>query len=137
VTIYHGNGRKLSNKTRILSVVDDEIDIMPLFRDTLSQIEDVNVMGFTDSTLALEHFKLNHSNYSLILSDFRIPVMDGIQLLKQVKSINPKVKTLLISAFEVNDQLFEGCNSVDTFLQKHVSMIDLIEKVKIQLSKPF
>jgi len=47
---------------------------MSLLRDTLSQIEDVNVMGFADSTLALEHFKLNHSNYSLILSDFRIPV---------------------------------------------------------------
>jgi YesN/AraC family two-component response regulator len=85
---------------------------MSLFRDALSQIEDVNVMGFTDSTLALEHFKLNHSNYSLILSDFRIPVMNGIQLLKQVKSINPKVRTLLISAFEVNDHLFEGCNSI-------------------------
>ena len=61
----------------------------------------------------------------------------GLNILKQVKSINPKVKTLLISAFQVNYELFEGCNGVDTFLQKPVIMIDLIKKVKIQMSKPF
>jgi hypothetical protein len=33
----------------------------------------------SDSTLALEHFKLNQSAYNLILSDFRIPIMDGIE----------------------------------------------------------
>ena len=61
----------------------------------------------------------------------------GLNIVKQVKSINPKVKTLLISAFQVNYELFEGCNGADTFLQKPVIMIDLIKKVKIQMSKPF
>jgi hypothetical protein len=31
-----------------MSVVDDEVDIMSLFRDALSQIEGVQVFGFTD-----------------------------------------------------------------------------------------
>jgi hypothetical protein len=50
------------DKTQFISVVDDELDIMTLFRDALSQLPDVEVFGFTNSPLALEHFKMNQSN---------------------------------------------------------------------------
>jgi DNA-binding NtrC family response regulator len=123
----------MSNKTQYLSVVDDEHDIMCLFRDALSQIRDTNVCGFIDSTQALEHFKLNQLDYSLILSDYRMPTMDGIELLKKVKAINPSVKTVLISAFEVNEEDFEQCNCVDAFLQKPISIPDLIDAVETQI----
>jgi DNA-binding NtrC family response regulator len=86
-------------------VVDDEHDIMSLFSDALSE-KDANVFGFIDSTLALEHFKLHLLDYSLILSDYRMPTMDGIELLKKVKALNPSVKTILISAFDIDDKLF-------------------------------
>jgi YesN/AraC family two-component response regulator len=76
---------------------------MSLFRDALSQIEGVQVFGFTDSTLALENFKLNQWAYNLILSDFRIPIMDGIELLKTVKAMKPSIKTLLFSAFGIKN----------------------------------
>ena len=120
-------------RTQFMGVVDDELDIMALFKDALSQIDGVSVFGFTKSPLALEHFKMNQSQYSLVLSDFRIPEMDGIQLLKEIKAIKPSVKTLLVSAFEVENELFQQCSCIDTFLQKPISMIDLIEKVEVQL----
>jgi CheY-like chemotaxis protein len=122
----------MSKKTQFLAVVDDEPDIMCLFREALSQVGDANVVGFTDSTLALQHFKLNQSNYRLILSDYRMPAMDGIELLKKVKSINPLVNTVLISAFEVKD--FEESNCVDAFLQKPITIPDLIDAVETQIS---
>ena len=124
----------MSNKTQLLSIVDDEYDIMCLFRDALSQIEDTNVIGFNDSMQALEHFKQNQSNYGLILSDFRMPNIDGMELLKKVKTINPSVKTVLISAFEVNEKDFEQSNCVDAFLQKPISVPDLIDAVETQIS---
>ena len=123
----------MSNKIQYLSVVDDELDIMALFKDALSQMVD-NVCGFTDSTLALEHFKLNQSNYCLILSDFRMPNIDGMELLKKVKTINPSVKTVLISAFEVNEKDFEQNNCVDVFLQKPITIPNLIDAVETQIS---
>jgi response regulator RpfG family c-di-GMP phosphodiesterase len=123
----------ISDKTQFISVVDDELDIMTLFRDALSQLQDVEVFGFTNSPLSLEHFKMNQSQYSLVLSDFRIPEMDGIQLLKEIKAIKPSVKTLLVSTFEVENELLQQCSCIDTFLQKPVSMIDLIEEVEVQL----
>ena len=120
----------MSNKIQYLSVVDDELDIMALFKDALSQ----SVCGFTDSTLALEHFKLNQSNYCLIISDFRMPNIDGVELLKKVKTINPSVKTVLISAFEVNEKDFEQNNCVDVFLQKPITIPNLIDAVETQIS---
>ena len=127
----------MSNKTQFLSVVDDEVDIMALFRDALSQIDGIEVFGFTYSTLALEHFRLNQSNYNLILTDFRIPVMDGIELLKNVKALKPSLKTILISAFEVKDEHFENCGSVDKFLQKPIGISELINEVEVLLSNRY
>ena len=117
-----------------MSVVDDEPDIMSLFKGALSQIGDTDVFGFIDSTLALEHFRLHQLDYCLILSDYRMPMMDGMELLKKVKAINPSVKTILISAFEVNDEVFEQCNYVDAFLQKPISIPDLIDAVETQIA---
>jgi DNA-binding NtrC family response regulator len=118
-----------------VSVVDDELDIMSLFKDALSQIEDTSVIGFTDSMQALEHFKLNQSNYSLILSDFRMPTMNGMELLKRVKTIKSSVKTVLISAFEVNEVDLEQSKCVDAFLQKPISIPDLIDAVETQIDE--
>ena len=92
------------------------------------------MFGFTDSPLALDHFKLNSENYSIILTDYKMPILDGIQLLKEVKSINPKVKTLLMSAFNVEDRLFEECNCIHKMLQMPISIVDLINEVETLIS---
>ena len=103
----------MTTNTKLMSVVEDEQDIMSLFSDALSQFGDISVFGFIDSKLALEHFKLHELEYCLILSDYRMPSMDGIVLLKKVKVINPTVKTILMSAFDGEDRFFEECKCVD------------------------
>jgi DNA-binding NtrC family response regulator len=124
----------MSTKTQFLSIVDDEPDIMSLFKEALSHMGDTEVFGFIDSTLALEHFTLNQLDYCLILSDYRMPIMDGMELLKKVKAINPSVKTVLVSAYAANDEVFEQCNCVDAFLQKPITIPDLIEAVETQIN---
>jgi response regulator RpfG family c-di-GMP phosphodiesterase len=64
-------------------------------------------------------------------TDYRMPGMTGIELLDKMKDINPAVTRILISAFEVNDELFQECNCVDKFLQKPISMIGLIDEVEM------
>jgi DNA-binding NtrC family response regulator len=124
----------MSTKTQFLSIVDDEPDIMSLFKEALSHMGDTEVFGFIDSTLALEHFTLNQLDYCLILSAYRMPIMDGMELLKKVKAINPSVKTVLVSAYAANDEVFEQCNCVDAFLQKPITIPDLIEAVETQIN---
>ena len=111
-------------------MVDDEADLAYLFRDALGTIEGVDVFAFTDPLMALEHFKFNYGNYRCVLTDYRMPSMNGVELLDKVREINPDVKRILVSAFEMNDDLFKDCHTIDEFLSKPIIMSELIKVVK-------
>jgi DNA-binding NtrC family response regulator len=117
-----------------VAVIDDEADLAYLFKDALSQIDDVQVFAFTDPSLALEHFKANHQNYMVIISDYRMPTMTGMELLSKIKDVNPAVTRIMMSAFEIQDELFNECNCVDKFLQKPVLIVDLINEIRMLLT---
>jgi response regulator RpfG family c-di-GMP phosphodiesterase len=122
----------------MIAVVDDELDLVSLFRDALSQISDVIVFGFTDPNAALEHFRSNQEQYIMILSDLRMPGMTGIELIEKIKQLKPSTISILMSAFDVsNDQIFQESlknKILDGFLQKPIRISDLIEEVEKQLN---
>jgi DNA-binding NtrC family response regulator len=72
--------------------------ILSLFKEALSQIDGVEVFGFSDPSLALEHFQISHHKYIVVISDYRMAPMSGIELLGKMKDINPSVSRILISA---------------------------------------
>ena len=119
---------------RLVAVVDDEMDITVLFRDALETIKGISIFTFTDPKMALEHFKMNNEYYVLIISDFRMPGLNGTELLKKMKDTNPSVRTILMTAFEVNDVNFREYikqNIINSFLQKPIKLKDLhVEVVK-------
>ena len=114
-----------------IAVIDDEADLAYLFKEALSQIDGIQVFAFTDPLLALEHFQTNHQNYMVIISDYRMPSMTGIELLSKIKDVNPAVTRIMMSAFEIQDELFQEYKCVDKFLQKPVLMTDLINEVRM------
>jgi DNA-binding NtrC family response regulator len=118
-----------------VAVIDDETDLAYLFKDALSQIDGVQVFAFTDPLLALEHFQTNHRNYSVVISDYRMPTMTGMELLSKIKDVNPAVTRIMMSAFEIQDELFNECDCVDKFLQKPISMVKLIDEVEILVNR--
>ena len=83
-------------------VVDDEQDILHVMRSGLSRYGH-KVMTFSDPNLAMKEFELNHSDYELILTDLRMPSMSGIELAKKAVAIDPRVKLMLMTAFELSD----------------------------------
>jgi CheY-like chemotaxis protein len=62
------------------------------------------VIGFTEPHLALDHFLKNSYLYWLIVSDIRMPLMDGYQF--QVKEIKHDVKVFFMSAYLIDDIQF-------------------------------
>ena len=127
---------KMSNNRRLIALVDDEEDILCLFKDALKPIKNVKIFTFTDSLLALEHFTLNKSYYALVISDLRMPGIDGIELLNKIKSINPYVRSTLMTAFQLDDSLFKDYAQkqiINGFLQKPIRLNELRVEVNDQL----
>ena len=91
---------KATNKM-LIQVVDDELDILIVIKMYLQRVG-LNVFGFTDPNLALEHFRINCKDYILVVSDIRMPGMNGFEFVRRVREINPAIKVLLMSAFEIN-----------------------------------
>lgn len=71
--------------SKSILVLDDEFDVMNIIKLGLQKKGSFEVYGFTDPVLALEHFKTNAEHYSLVISDTRMPEMNGYEFAKQVK----------------------------------------------------
>jgi DNA-binding NtrC family response regulator len=123
------------NRNSIL-VVDDDPDISTLIKQSLTK-NGFKVSAFTDPIMALEDFKINCKTCRIILSDIRMPGMNGYELVKQAKQIDKDAKVVLMSAFEIQEKEFHNLLpdiKVDGFLQKpfHIQQLNkLVEKIGI------
>ena len=128
----------MSSNNRIVSVVDDDIYIAKLFHEALSEnIDGISVFSFTDPVKAFEHFTEYKENYVLVIADLRMPGLNGLELLKKVKTSNPKVRTILMSAYSFEEDILflkymeEGI--INSTIDKPVTMNSLYQAVKDQL----
>jgi DNA-binding response OmpR family regulator len=120
------------DKNSIL-VLDDEYDIVGIIKEALER-ENYSVIGFTEPLMALKHFNINYVSYHLVISDWRMPVMNGFDFAKNIRQIKSDIKVLLMTSFEVeNDpvftQMFKSHN-IDGFMQKPFSIKQLKNTVK-------
>ncbi len=90
------------------------------------------VDAFTAPEEALQRFKSNADSYCLVLFDVRMPGFSGMQLARKVNEVNPNVKVVLMTAFEIKDTEFSKVfpsTQVDGFVQKPVGIKELTDKV--------
>ena len=122
-------------------VVDDERDILRIIkRDLEANNNTFTVDIFYSSEQALQAFEGHPSDYyDLILTDIRMPKMNGFELYRRIKEKNPAMKIAFITAFEINKEEFNKVlPSIDVkdFIIKPISMSDLIIKLKSIVTKP-
>ena len=122
------NDKPLAN----LLVVDDDSDIAQVLKQGLQKNRFL-VSAFTNPEEALKSFQSNSKDYyCLMLSDIRMPGMSGIRLARKVKEINPNVKVVLMTSFEINDNEFSKVfpsTQVDGFVQKPIDIKNLTNKI--------
>ena len=122
-------------------MVDDEIHIAKLFHEALLEnIDGISVFSFVDPVMAFQHFTENHESYALVISDLRMPSLNGLELLKKVKTLNPKVRTILMSAYNFEeDELYQKYMKekeavINSTIEKPVTMNTLYQRVRNDLS---
>lgn len=113
-------------------VLDDDFDLATLVKKILQKDGFKNVFAFTDPLLALEHFRINNKDYSLIISDIRMPSMNGFKFVGEARKINSKVKILLMTAFEIDDKEFARVlpkPKIDGLIRKPASSKQILNTV--------
>ena len=76
--------------SNVILLLDDEFDLVTSLKQLLER-KGFHVFGFTDALLALEHFQINHDKYGLVISDLRMPGMNGYEFIK--KSQGNKIRS--------------------------------------------
>ena len=90
---------------RIL-IIDDERDMLALLRRILAEDTEHEVVTETNPVSALELFK--ERPFDLVITDLKMPRMDGIKVLEAVKKIRPDVSVVILTAFATIETAVEA-----------------------------
>ncbi|MGB8159206.1 MAG: response regulator [Nitrososphaeraceae archaeon] len=126
-------GHRKPSKTPNILLIDDEHDDLFVLEKFLTR-EGFGVKSFSNSREALEHFsRTNPSFYDLIISDIRMPEINGLELYLSLKAIKNDVKILFASAIELAEEILSVMPGVrrEQLIKKPVEQkvfIDLVKK---------
>ena len=126
----------MSVENRIVSIVDDDPGITLFFQEALKTIPGITIFAFTDPISALEHFQVKCYAYVAVISDFKMPGLNGMEFLRKIKDSNRFVRTILTTAFTIDEKLFQDYTKkqiINGFLQKPIGLHDLDLEVNTQL----
>jgi CheY-like chemotaxis protein len=117
------------DKLTILVVEDEEL-LLDLLKEMLED-EGFRVLTAADGPQAVDLYRAEKDNVSLVLSDMGLPSMGGWEVLRQLKSINPSVKVILSSGFMDSrvrqDMVSAGAKD---FIQKPYMPEKVIQKIR-------
>jgi two-component system response regulator PilR (NtrC family)/two-component system response regulator HydG len=85
----------MPKKARIL-VVDDEQGMLEVCADTLQHLPGVEVVGERRSRSAAERLKTE--SFDLLITDIRMPELDGVELLRLARQNDPSLAALMLTA---------------------------------------
>lgn len=122
-----------SLSTKSIMLVDDEAEMVALYKEFLKQVG-FKVDSFTDPVLAFDSFKDCSEKYSMVLTDFRMPSLSGIELASKIREINDNVIINLITAFNVDNDMKNDVNyksaQIHKIFQKPIRLSELKEEIQ-------
>jgi len=126
-----------NNNDFYILLVDDEKDILDLFSEYLTS-NGFNTISFDNPVKAIKYFYQNPNNCSLVIADYKMPQMSGIDLIKKIKEKDTdcKIKTIIISAFIKDNLPYDKSyiTMIDTILEKPVYLDRLKNEIQELIS---
>ena len=100
---------KYSKYKHSILIVDDEDSILNAFKRILAD-EDYDVHVANNGSEGLNKLRTAKKPYSLIISDQRMPEMNGVQFFSQAKDIFPDAVRILLTGYADSDSIIEAIN---------------------------
>jgi CheY-like chemotaxis protein len=115
-------------------LVEDEEDLLRLIQKYFKK-NGLYVRAYTSPLLALEEFMKNthDDGYDLVISDFRMPGMNGIELATLIRKMNKDIPIILMTAYDVIDvdPLILKFLNIEYIITKPIKLRAFIEKIKL------
>jgi len=114
---------KNNNKDLNILIVDDDSSLRNMLSIVLKK-EGYIIFSAENGKTAIKILKKNHVD--LIISDIKMPDISGIDLLQKVKSINPELPFILITAFSSTNDAIEAMKlGADDYITKPFNLDEL------------
>src|SRR5215510_13387627 len=117
-------------KTRILVVEDDNLFLWTL--NCFLQKEGYEVFTAANAESAID--VAQQQSFDIVISDFHLPGLDGRDLIRKVRSVQPAAKTILISAYQPEEIENKDPGLLNAYLNKPIELKSL-KKLLHDLSK--
>lgn len=123
-------GEAISQGKERLLFIDDEKDIALMAKEILERFG-YEVTAKTDSLEAVEEFRANHGKYDLVVTDYSMPKMDGLELAREIKKIRTDIPIILTSGFNetIMSEKFKMAG-IDFRIMKPYEITDLANIVR-------
>lgn len=124
----------MKKTTHKILVVDDELEFLELMKEILSEI-DCQVITATNGIEAIEQLK-THGPVSLIISDHKMPQMEGTEFLKIAKKLSPLTPRVLVTAYQEAGMMKDSINEAEVFrfLTKPIDVDEILGIVQSALN---
>jgi len=101
--------------------LDDETDIIEVMSEKINNLG-FTVLGTSDPNVAINHIKKSRSAICLIISDFKMPSMDGFDFRQKVQKIAPDIPFIILSGFVDRELALKGLElKIAAFVEKPIN----------------
>lgn len=104
-TTNHWLQQKSEKKAARILVIDDDESVCSLFKDTLEELGHL-ITTVMDSLEGLE--AIRNGNYDIVFLDLKMPVMNGGELFKQIRTITPNLPVTIITGYPDSDLMMDA-----------------------------
>lgn len=116
-----------------LFIVDDEPDLLELITDDLIKLP-FNIVTFTDPNKLIEQFTIQQTKVVVVISDYRMPQMNGLDLRKEINKINSKSIYVIVSGNVDTESALKGIEyKISCFLNKPFQIDEFVARIYDEL----
>ena len=96
-----------------IMIVDDEPNILSSLHRVLKRKGEWEIETYDDVQEALK--RAQTMTFELVISDYRMPVMDGVEFLNEIRKYQPEAMRIILSGFTELQALLDAINEAEVF----------------------
>lgn len=114
-------------KNMSILYVEDEKDLREVTHEILKSFTKNQYIA-ENGQEGLELFKKYEKNIDLIVTDINMPILNGLEMAKEIKNINPNIPIIIPTAFSNKEYLLESIDiGIDKYVLKPIDIAKLLQ----------